>query len=1007
MKFVKDPDKRYRAAPFWSLNGKLDKTELLSQIRILKDMGFGGAFIHSRTGLVTEYMGDEWMELVRACADECERQDMDAWLYDEDRWPSGTCGGYVTEDPRYRLSFISAHIYRRGEYDAGRFGAGFLGAFAVKLGGEEFSVYPENMPKYSGMEMYDYFPVHNGFEIPEGYICMAFCIEQMEREEFYNDFTYADTMSMEATRRFIELTHEKYRGAMGEKFGNSIKGIFTDEPHRGALLNGFGIKNARALYMLPYTEKLFCAYSRRWGEDLKEKLPELYFKSGDNFSRAMWRYVETLQTLFLDNFAKPIHSWCKSAGLVLTGHVLHEDTLSAQTTMSGSVMRYYEHMQYPGLDNLGSESTCFPAAIAVSSVAKQTGKKFVLSELYGCTGWKTTFMQYKRIGDWQAALGVNLRCPHLSWYTMKGEAKRDYPASIGRQAVWRREYRAVEDYFARLGCALDKAKPTTDTLVITPVESAWGLSRLGTYVNCFGVRDPEYMRLEEVFARVTENLVYAGIDFDYGDEEMMGRLSKVGKDELGAYITVGKMKYRKVVMPAMINTRCSTVKLLRGFIAEGGKVVAAEYLPRCVDGDVCDCCINARVVRTEDIVKAVGADRAVKVESDGKFFGTLKSSGDEYVFFTVNAGYENKKARIVMRGEYNVEKFDLRSGDVKGIKFAREGGNTVVEYEFAGGEELLLHFTRKKVAESRADDAIELKQVEYDKVKYRLGSPNVLVLDRAKCYIDGEYFGEDELLRLDRKLRDRFGLRYRGGCMVQPWYKRKFFGDAPALCRLKLEFEFDSDVIPADAEIMLEDADKTTLSLNGVTIDGEKRRCDIDECFSAVNIPAKAFKTGRNVLCAEFDFGDYADIENMYILGGFGVRAGQVCRITQLPEFIRFGDVTTQGFPFYAGDLTYLCPCGDGEYAAEVPEYYAACLKSDGEVCAFAPNKLRVKSVNGYAEITAVLTPKNMFGPLHEVPAVQTHCGPDNYHTGGAAWSDGFALIPQGILQPVKTAKIK
>ena len=52
---------KYRGLPFWCWNGELDKEELKSQVHILKEMGFGGFFMHSRTGLATEYMGDTWM----------------------------------------------------------------------------------------------------------------------------------------------------------------------------------------------------------------------------------------------------------------------------------------------------------------------------------------------------------------------------------------------------------------------------------------------------------------------------------------------------------------------------------------------------------------------------------------------------------------------------------------------------------------------------------------------------------------------------------------------------------------------------------------------------------------------------------------------------------------------------------------------------------------------------------------------------------------------------------
>ena len=90
-----DPTSEYRAAPFWAWNTKLDKNELLWQIEELHKMGFGGFHMHSRSGMGTEYLGGDFMDLVKACCDKAKKEDMLAYLYDEDRWPSGFAGGYV------------------------------------------------------------------------------------------------------------------------------------------------------------------------------------------------------------------------------------------------------------------------------------------------------------------------------------------------------------------------------------------------------------------------------------------------------------------------------------------------------------------------------------------------------------------------------------------------------------------------------------------------------------------------------------------------------------------------------------------------------------------------------------------------------------------------------------------------------------------------------------------------------------------------------------------------
>lgn len=88
-----NPTAEYRGAPFGSWNAKLEKDQLLRQIEHLKAMGFGGFHMHSRTGLATEYLSDEFMEMVKACCDKAEQEHMLAWLYDEDRWSSGPAGG--------------------------------------------------------------------------------------------------------------------------------------------------------------------------------------------------------------------------------------------------------------------------------------------------------------------------------------------------------------------------------------------------------------------------------------------------------------------------------------------------------------------------------------------------------------------------------------------------------------------------------------------------------------------------------------------------------------------------------------------------------------------------------------------------------------------------------------------------------------------------------------------------------------------------------------------------
>ena len=79
------PGAEYRGAPFWAWNTHLDREELMRQIDIFREMGIGGFHMHSRSGMATPYLSDEFMALVSACADKAKRENMLCWLYDEDR----------------------------------------------------------------------------------------------------------------------------------------------------------------------------------------------------------------------------------------------------------------------------------------------------------------------------------------------------------------------------------------------------------------------------------------------------------------------------------------------------------------------------------------------------------------------------------------------------------------------------------------------------------------------------------------------------------------------------------------------------------------------------------------------------------------------------------------------------------------------------------------------------------------------------------------------------------
>lgn len=138
--------------------------------------------------------------------------------------------------------------------------------------------------------------------------------------------------------------------------------------------------------------------------------------------------------------------------------MMGEETLDSQTRFIGDAMRHYRYFDLPGVDML-CDNREYTTVLQAVSVAHQDGKPGILSELYGVTNWDFDFRGYRLQGDWQAALGVVHRVPHHYLMSLGGEAKRDYPASIGHQSPWYTELGYLEDHFARLNTVLTRGEP--------------------------------------------------------------------------------------------------------------------------------------------------------------------------------------------------------------------------------------------------------------------------------------------------------------------------------------------------------------------------------------------------------------------------------------------------------------------------------------------------------------------------------------------------------------------
>ncbi|HML45716.1 MAG TPA: glycosyl hydrolase [Clostridia bacterium] len=547
-----NPTMPFRGAPFWAWNCALDARELCRQIDVLREMGMGGFHIHTRTGMATPYLSEEFLHLVRACVEKGKESGMLTWLYDEDRWPSGVAGGFVTQDRAMGQQYLRFAPARQAA------GGALIARYAVALTEDG--------------ALAAYRRLGQGEEAEGAAAVYVAELLHSAPETRYNHQPYVNTLDRRAIERFIECTHERYRSALGDEFGKAIPAIFTDEPQflrKRMLASPFD----QVHLTLPWTVDLPDTYRAAFGEDLLDRLPELFWElPDDQRSVARYRYHEHLAERFAHAFADTCGEWCAKHGILLTGHMMAESTLQSQTLMLGEAMRSYRAFQLPGIDML-CDAREYTTAKQAQSAARQYGREGVMSELYGVTNWDFDFRGHKLQGDWQAAMGVTLRVHHLAWVSMEGEAKRDYPASIHYQSPWYRKYRYVEDHFARLNTALTRGKSMARIGVIHPIESYW--LHFGPQQQTAGKRQ----ELDRRFAEITEWLSFGLMDFDFICESLLPGLCPAGR----APLKVSEMAYDAVVVPACETLRASTVDRLQAFAEQGGCLVVMGGMPARMD----------------------------------------------------------------------------------------------------------------------------------------------------------------------------------------------------------------------------------------------------------------------------------------------------------------------------------------------------------------------------------------------------------------------------------------
>ena len=956
-------DYEYRPLSFWSFNGDMNYKDIEMQIKSFKAQGFGGFFMHARAGLKVKYLSDKWFAVCQKAIDIAKEEELDVWLYDEDGWPSGFGGGKVCD---------------LGEkYQAKRlwFSKGQL---------------PDDVKPLAAYRK------HNASLV-------RISIGEAKPDDMLVGYkvlpNYSDLLDEKITAEFIKSVYEVYKEHFGTEFGKSIKGFFTDEP--------------QLVESAPYSFRLKEEYEMRYGRDFLDDLGMMFVDDPEG-DACRFRYWKCVSEMFVNSYTKQLSLWCEENNLEFTGHFAGEDGLCDQIAKSGDLLSHYTYMQRPGIDHLGNRLISSPAVKQVGDVAELCGRKFVLSESFGCSGWDVTFPQLSRIAAWQRMFGINCTTVHLSAFSLEGRRKRDYPAFFSEQEPWWNRFGSLASSISNDSSYTMAGESCDDILLLQPLSGIWSTLIPGIITE--RARD-----ISAQFRITVEALIDAQLRFTIVNDNLLNRFNT-----LDGALCFEKRRFHRIIVAETTSLSSQTVELLEKFAKMGGEVIFINRRPDFIDGEKSFNCrwgftiVNRRSM-IEKYAQSIGYYNEIFVQepSSGDCASDLvtriRKFGNEYLIFVMQPELNCERTlELSVNGNHNIS--ILNDGKENPLFTHLGNGKTRAKFNISYGQQIMFVTTPvKETSVLNIDLACEKR---LNVALTYLDGENCLNIDRAIFRVGDKVLKTNNIVVANEIIYD-IAAKNSDDTLVSVEYSFcvDFKGKLPEIFLLAESLKADS------------------IYFNGVDITQKENSWEIDRSIRKYNI-TNYVKNGENKITLNATIkkdvfgGETADgkfeternrfiypieFESVYLKGDFDVTA-----LTETVDNRRFycvdggaenvfvlsdrtektsKDLTPQNLWFYTGNAEYETEVlYDGEEKAEL--CFVETAFSYAEVSIDGVNVGGVVSYPQKMDVTPYLSIgsntvkikiyghyRNLLGPHHHIKGKVKLVGPDTF-AGRKGWED-------------------
>jgi hypothetical protein len=513
----RDPSREFSVLPFWFWNDSLSEREIIRQIADFDAHGVYGFVIHPRIGLPENitWLSPEMIKYMRIALEEASRRKMTVILYDEGMYPSGSSSGQVVaKNPEHAVHGLAKIDLKAGEEPVMPADAKLV-ALNTRANGSRVAIIEK--PAGSVIRGLHYIGEGSG----------------RLREETP---LAGDILNPDAVSSFIDLVYNKYFNEFGKYFGNTVIGIFTDEP------NTLGRGGARGI--IQGNASLIPLINKHIGYDITPFLSDLWYKDTPEAVKHSVDYNNAVSICLEEIYYKRLSDWCLEHGVALMGHPAGSMDIGTekyfQIPGQDLVWRYVE----AGTKALeGQHSTMAKCA---SSAMLHLGYRRNSNELYGAYGHNLTWDEMLWLANWCFVRGQNMMIPHAFYYSIRGPRFDERPPDVGPNSSWWGKYREYADAARRL---------------------SWINTDSKQFCNVAILADPAFLPY-----RAARELYQNQIDFNYLEVRLLWENAKV--DHKG--INISGMIYSSLIIDSLFNIPEKAIPLLQQFAQTGTLIITGN-----------------------------------------------------------------------------------------------------------------------------------------------------------------------------------------------------------------------------------------------------------------------------------------------------------------------------------------------------------------------------------------------------------------------------------------------